>query len=90
MTKELFKIEKNVLNALIIVGIKIKKPITKDEFESNTMIKTEGTLIFGRSVCGKIFLMLSLLKDENPVNVYISCKTDSHNPSKYHNQSTEI
>ena len=34
--------------------------------------------------------MLSLLKDKNPDDVYIICKTDNPYPSKYHNQSSEI
>ena len=54
------------------------------------MIKTDKTLIIGRSGCGKTFLMLSLLKDKNPDNVYIICKTDNQYPSKFHNQSREI
>ena len=54
------------------------------------MMKTERTRIIGRSGCGKTFLMLSLLKDKNPDDVYIICKTDNQYPSKYHNQSSEI
>ena len=54
------------------------------------MIKTERTLIIGRSGCGKTFLMLSLLKDKNPDDVHIICKTDNQYPSKFHNQSSEI
>ena len=53
------------------------------------MIKTERTLIIDRSGCGKCFLMLSLLKDKNPDDVYIVCKTDNQYPSKYHNQSSD-
>ena len=34
--------------------------------------------------------MLSLLKDKNPDDVYIICKTDNQYPSKYLNQSSEI
>ena len=54
------------------------------------MIKTERTLIIGRSGSGKTFLMLSLLKDKNPEDVYIICKTNNQYPSKYHNQSSEM
>ena len=49
------------------------------------MIKTMRTLILGRSGCGKTFLMLSLLKDKNPDDIYRVCKTDSQYPSKYRN-----
>ena len=59
-------------------------------YENNTIIKTKRTLIIGRSGCGKTFLMLSLLKEKNPDDVYIICKTDNQYPSKYHNQSREI
>ena len=34
--------------------------------------------------------MLSLLKDKNPNDVYMICKTDNQYPSKYQNQPTEI
>ena len=68
---------------------KNKKPITKHVYENNTMIKTERTLIIGRSGCGKTFLMLSLLKEKNPDDVYIICKTANQYPSKFHNQSRE-
>ena len=88
MIKIWLKIEKNVINVLIILGI--KKPIIKHVYENNTMIKTERTLIIGRSGCGKTFLMLSLLKDKNPDDVYIICKTDNQYPSNFHNQSREI
>ena len=54
------------------------------------MKKTERTLIIGRSGCGKSFLILSLLKDKNPDDDFIICKTDSQSPSKYHKQSGEI
>ena len=54
------------------------------------MIKTERTLIIGRSGCGKTFLMLSLSKDKNPDDDYTICQTDNQYPSKYHNQSKEI
>ena len=69
---------------------KNKKPFIKHVYENNTMIKTERTLIIGRSGCGKTFLMLSILKDKNPENVYIICKTANQYLSKYHNQSSEI
>ena len=69
---------------------KNKKPIIKHVYENNTIIKTERTLIIGRSGCGKTFLMLSLLKEKNPDDVYIICKTDNQYPSKFHNQSREI
>ena len=62
---------------LNIIGKEIKKPITKHVYENNTMIKTERTLIFGRSGCGKTFLLSSLLKDKNPDDVYIICETDN-------------
>ena len=67
-----------------------KKPIIKHVYENNTMIKTDRTLIIGRSGCGKTFLMLSLLKDKNPDDVSTICKTDNQYPSKFHNQSREI
>ena len=54
------------------------------------MIKTERTLIIGRSGCEKPFLMLSLLKEKNRDDVYINCKTDNQYPSEYHNQPGEI
>ena len=54
------------------------------------MIKTERTLIIGRYGCGITFLILSLLKDKNPDDVYIFCKIDNQYPSRYHNQSCEI
>ena len=69
---------------------KNKKPIIKHVYENNTIIKTERTLIFSRSGCGKTFLMLSLLEEKNPDDVYIICKTENQYPSKFHNQSREI
>ena len=54
------------------------------------MIKTERTFIIGRSGCGKTLKMLSLLKDKNPDDVYIICKTDNQYPPECHNQSSEI
>ena len=69
---------------------KNKKPIIKHVYENNTMIRTERTLIIGRSGCGKTVLMFSILKDKNPDDVYIICKTANQYPSKYHNQSSEI
>ena len=45
---------------------KNKKPNIKHVYETNTMIKTERKLIFGRSGCGKTFSIISLLKDKNP------------------------
>ena len=54
------------------------------------MTKTEKSHIIGRSGCGKTFLMLSLLKDTNPDDVYIICEKDNQYPSKYQNQSSEI
>ena len=54
------------------------------------MTKTEKSLIIVRSGCGKTFLMLSLLKDTNPDDVYVICKKDNQYPSKYQNQSSEI
>ena len=69
---------------------KSKKPNIKHVYENNTMIKTERTLIDGRSGCGKTFLMLSLLKDKNPDYVHIICKTDNQYLSKYYDQSSEI
>ena len=76
-----------MINVSIILGI--KKPITKHVYENNTIIKIDRTLIIGRSGCGKTFLMLSFLKEKNPDDVYIMCKTDNQYPSKYHNQSRE-
>ena len=54
------------------------------------MIKTERTLIIGRSGFRKTFLMLWLLKDKKPDDVYIICKRDNQYPSDFHNQSSEI
>ena len=54
------------------------------------MIKTERTLILGRSGCPETFLMLSLLKDKNTDDVYITCKTDDQYLSKNYDQSSEI
>ena len=90
MTKICLKNEKNVINALIILGIKMKKAIKKHVYKNNIIIKTKRTPIFGRSGCGKPFLMLSLLKNKNPDGVYKICKTDSQNQSDYLNQSSEI
>ena len=67
-----------------------KKTITKHVYENKTMMKTERSLIQGRSRCGKTFLILSVLKDKNPEDVYIFCKTYNQYPSNYHNQSSEI
>ena len=82
----MFKNTKIVMNVLIILGI--KKTNTKHVYDNNTLMKTERTLIIGRSGCGKTFLMLS--KEKYPDDVYIICKTDNRYPSKYHNQSREI
>ena len=90
MTKLWFKIEKKCNFCLINIRNKNKKPITKHVYANNTMIKTERTLIRGRSGCGRSLLMLSLLKYKNPDDVYVICKTDNQYPSKYHNQSSEI
>ena len=68
---------------------KNKKPNTKNVYENKTMIKPQRTLIIGRS-CGKTFLMLSLLKDKDPDDVFIICKTDDQYPSKHLIQSSEI
>ena len=73
-----------------IIRNKNKKPNTKHVHEKKAMIETERTLIIGRSGSGKTFPMLSLLKDKNPDDVYIFCKTDNQYPSKYHNQSKEL
>ena len=59
-------------------------------YENNALIKTEKTLIIERAGCGKASLMLSLLKDKNPDDVCIICKTNHQYPSKYLNQSSEI
>ena len=66
--KKWLKTEKNVIIALITLGI--KKTIAKHVFENNTMEKTKRTLIIGRSGCGKSFLMLSLTKNKNPDDVF--------------------
>ena len=58
-------------NVLIILGIKTKQQLLNMLYENNTKLKTEITLIIGRSVIGKIFFLLSLLKDRNPGDVYI-------------------
>ena len=88
--KNMVKIRKKCNNCLNINRNKNKKPIIKHLYENNNMIKTERTLIIGRSGCGKSFLMLSLLTDKNPDNVYTICKTDNQCFQKYHKQSSEI
>ena len=88
--KNMVKNRKKCIECLNNIRNKNKKPIIKHVYENNTMIKTDRTLIIGRSGCGKTFLMLSLLKDKNPDDVYIICKTANQYPSKYHNQSSEI
>ena len=88
--KNMVKKRKKCNKCLDNIRNKNKKPIIKHVYENNTMIKTERTLIIGRSGCGKTFLMLSLLKDKNPDDVYIICKTDNQYPSSFHNQSREI
>ena len=84
------KNRKNCNKCLNIIGNKKKKPLTKHVYENNIMTKTDGTLIIGRSGCGKTFLMLSLIKDKNPDDVYTICKTYNQYPLYYHNQSSEI
>ena len=69
---------------------KNKKLITKHVYENSTMIETERTLIISRSGCGKTFLMLSLIEDKNPEDVFIICKTDNQYPSKNLNKSSEM
>ena len=71
------------------ISNKNRKPITEHVFGIITLIKTERTLLIGRSGSGKTFLMLSLLKDKHPDDVYIICEIDNQYPSKYHNQSSE-
>ena len=88
--KNMVKNRKKCNKCLNNIRNKNKKPNLKHVYENNTMIKTERTLIIVRSGCGKTVLVLSLLKDKNPDDVYIICKTASQNPSKYHNQSSEI
>ena len=39
-------------------------------------MKTKRTLLIGRFGCGKASLMLWLLKDKNPDDVYKICKTE--------------
>ena len=63
--------------------------MTKHVFENNT-IKTERTLIIGRSGCGKSFLILSPLKYKNANDFFLICGTDNPNPSKCPYQSSEI
>ena len=86
MIKIWLKIERSVINVLIILEIKIKNQLlnTKHVYENNT----ERTILIGRSGCGKTFLMLSLRKDKNPEDVYKFCKTGNQYPSKYLNQSS--
>ena len=88
--KNMVKNRKKCNKCLNNIRNKNKKPIIKHVYENNTMIKTERNLIIDRSGCGKTFLMLSLLKDKNPDDVYIICKTDNQYSSKFHNQSREI
>ena len=88
--KNMVKNRKKCNNCLNNMRKKSKKPNNKHVYENNTMIKTERTLIMGRSGCGKTFWMLSHLKYKNPDDVYIICKLDNQYPSKFHNQSKEI
>ena len=88
--KNMVKNRKKCNQCLNNIRNKNKKPIIKHVYENNTMIKIDRTPIIGRSGCGKTFLMLSLLKDKNPDDVYIICKTDNQYPSNYLNQSREI
>ena len=74
------KIRKKCNKCFNNIGNENKKQLTKDVYENKTLIKTEKTLIIGRSGCGKTLLMLSLLKDKNPDDVYIICKTDNQYP----------
>ena len=69
MIKKWLKLENKLKNVLIILRIKIKKPITKHVYENNTLIKTDRTPIIGISGSGKIFMMLSLLKYVIPDDV---------------------
>ena len=89
MIRVCLKIEKNCKNCRNNIWNK-KNPITKQVYENNTMMKTERSPIIGRSGCGKTDLMLSLLKNKNPDDVNIICKTDNQYPSNYHNQSSEV
>ena len=60
MIKIWLKIEKKCNECLINIRNKNKKPNIKHVYENKTIIKTDRTLVIGRSVCGKTFLMLSL------------------------------
>ena len=88
--ENMVKNRKKCNKCLYNIRNKNRKPNIEHMYEDNTMMKTERTFIIGRSGCGKTFLMLSLLKDKNPDDVYIICKTDNQYPSKFHNQSREI
>ena len=88
--KNMVKYRKNCNKCLNNIRNKNKKPNIKHIYENNTIIKTERTLIVGRSGCGKTFLMLSLLKDKSPDDVYIICRTHNEYSSKFHSQSREI
>ena len=81
---------KKCYKCLIIIRNRNKQPFIEHLYENKTMIKTERTLIIGRSGCGKIFMTLSLSKDKNPHDVYIICKTDNQYPSEYHNHPSDI
>ena len=84
------KYRKNCIKCPNNIRNKNEKPNTKHVYENTTVIKTERTLINGKSECGKTFLMLSLLNDKNPYDLYTICKTDSRYPSNYLNPSSEI
>ena len=51
MIKPWLKKEKKGIRCLINIRKKNKKPFAKHVYENNTMIRTERTLIIGRSGC---------------------------------------
>ena len=88
--KNMVKIRIECNKRLNNIRNKNKKPIAKHVYQNNKVQKIERTVINGRFGCGKIFLMLSVLKDKYPDNFFIICKTDNQYPSKYHNQPSDI
>ena len=68
-----------------------KQVITPHQYLSNNHeIKTNRYIIVGSSGAGKTNLMLDLLKNINPNNVDIICRSKNQYPDKYPNQSLEI
>ena len=69
--------------------IQIEQQNAQEDIQQDRQ-QPERTLIIGPSGCGKTSLMLDILKELNPKDVYIIAKTEDQYPLKYYNQSTEI